>query len=198
MKVIIKPLLSLSFLLFSYSAKAALYLEPYVGGLLGVYHEDGNQTTPSVLTINNNGGFTGGIFGGRLGVEFIGLSTGLDFGAGSATGKPTDTTNYKKTDYSMTDLGAFVQIRFPILFRIWASYIMSAKADAKNSNGTSSLSGDGYKVGIGFTGIPFVSVNFEAYSTKYDKIDPPSGTTITGYSNNISAFMFGISIPLSF
>jgi hypothetical protein len=78
--------------------------------------------------------------------------------------------------------------------RAWAGYGFNNKVVADNPDGE--WSGTAMKLGVGFTGLPFISINLEY--TK-DTVDKTSGTVIgTDNDLNHDAYMLSLSLPLEF
>lgn len=161
---------------FSASAHAGLMIEPYVG------YESGSMKQTNQSAINN----TGVYYGGRLGYRVLGLKFGLDYQMGSETGKQDGHSG----DYKPTDMGAFVGFEFPMLLQVYGSYFVQSKA--KFEGMTDDFKGDGMRFGIGWTGLPFLSVNLEVIMRTYKKYGSTDLTdTLKGNSTALS-----ISIPL--
>jgi hypothetical protein len=166
------------FLGFNQQAKAGILLEPYLG------YVSGSQKQSS----KNN--FTGTEAGARVGYSFFGFALGADY----ITASYTDDASPKDT-ITEGELGAFVSFKFPILFRVYASYVPSSELKVKNSSVSSTLKdGSATRVGVGFTGLPIVNINFEIVSADYGKATAlgttstlsPKSTT-TGYALSVSA-----------
>lgn len=177
-------------LMLSSSAYAGLYLEPYVG------YEKGDVTGTA------NGPFdqdvSGTQFGAKVGFNTMGFAVGVDGAQVSLAGED-NLANPDDMDFKGTDLGAFVQFTFPVMFKVSASYIFSSKAeDDTNVNGVKTkIEGKGFKFGVGFTGLPFVSINLDMINVNYDDITY-GGTAITDADLDRKTFMLSLSLPLSF
>jgi len=186
MKLLVSSLFVVS-LFMSPIARAALLIEPVVGYNLG--------TKLDVQHADNYSAGTGGSYGGRLGYQNFGLQLGLDYLKSSID---MGTDDFKK-NISMSEFGAFAGFEFPILLRVYAGYIFSGNADTKSDNNESyKMSKEsGMKVGIGFTGLPFVDLNIEYRKGTFDqlKID---GVEQDDTTVSYSSVMFGASIPLTF
>jgi len=169
-------------------SKADLLIEPLVGFNVG-----------EKLKIDGGEQYKGnGVgFGGRLGYQNLGFQLGLDYLKSSL--KMTDSDF--KSNLETSEWAGFVGFKFPILLRIYAGYIFSATGEAsKYNNGTSTdklqfSNGTGSKVGIGFTGLPFLSINLEYRSGKFDeyKFGGTKGTETTKYSS----YLLSLSVPLT-
>jgi len=156
-------------------ARADLLIEPAVGYNIGKF----DDTT-----------VTGLGYGGRLGYTMLGFQLGVDYLQSSMS----DSDSNK---YSTTDIAAFVGYRFPVLFKVYAAYIFSATAEVKGDDDFDFEKGSGQKVGLGFTGIPFVDINFEYRTVSYKEYTA-AGVTNDEDVTKSNAFFVGVSVPLTF
>src|SRR5665213_583818 len=158
-------------LLFAASAHADLLIEPYIGYSTG--HWTQGNTTQSQSGVD---------YGARLGYQSLGFMVGLDYMTGNQTDNSTNA-------YTITpnDLGVFVGYKFPVLLRVYGVY--NFMSDPKYVNGSSSVKPDGssYKLGLRFTGLPFVVSGLEYYGGTYTK-DKVSNTSL---NPNLTTSMFG-------
>ncbi|POB13237.1 MULTISPECIES: outer membrane beta-barrel protein [unclassified Halobacteriovorax] len=142
-----KILVAMMIMIAGFQAQAGIYVEPYLAyNILG--DTDGEDTTGTNI-------------GGRLGYSLPMLvSFGLDYNMGSYTidGATGD------VDADTTNLGVFVAVDLPILLRGYASYYFSSDIEASGA----SFDGSGIAVGVGFTMLPFVSLNLEYRAMSYD------------------------------
>lgn len=152
-------------------SQAGILVEPYVGYEMG-------------KTENPDGKLEGTQAGLRLAWKSpVMLWLGVDgtFGV-SGKAKPD---NFPETDVTRTTIYAVAGVDLPILLRGWVGYGFSdeLKFDSGTEKGTST------KIGVGFTGLPFVSLNLEYVTEKID-------------SNNLdlknNAYVLSVSLPLSF
>lgn len=172
-------LLSAVAVLLSSGAYASILLEPYVGYAIGTQKTTGSKTL-------NTKGVT---YGGRVGYQQMGLMLGADFQGGSLKDDNTPTTDSINT----TDIGAFIGYNFPMMVRVYGVYDFSSKAKVKPSAGLAdTYSGDGLKLGIGFTTFPLVSINLEYQMATYTKDD--YGTL----ANKMNANSFGLTVSVPF
>lgn len=74
----------------------------------------------------------------------------------------------------------------PILLRFWGEYFLSSEAENLTFK-------DGYSIGAGFTGLPFVSINLEAQTINYELEQ-------SGFKYDVAsaAYLLSVSLPLSF
>lgn len=165
--------------LLSGAAHADLLLEPYVGYMpMGKIH----YTGASEETLS------GVIYGARVGYSnMLGLQLGVDYSTGALKDSDSPTT-----EYTPSNLAAFVGWDFPILLRVWAGLGLSSKFEAVNSGQTWTIE-DGakyMKVGVGFTPLPLISLNLEYVTTQHDL--PAAIGTGTMSSNGL---VLGASLP---
>ena len=99
-----------------------------------------------------------------------------------------------KNNVKQTDWGAFVGFEFPILVRVYAGYIFSAKGEVSTDFGKAKMEGAGTKVGVGFTGLPFVDINVEYRRGTYDDVKIGG---VKSDDTDFSSLMLGVSLPLN-
>lgn len=179
------------------NAQAGVLVEPYLGYRL-VSGENSNSTKTEY-------DYNGALIGGRLGYQFLGFMGGLDYSRGlgayeleSKVGSATS-----KADYTQSSFGLFAGYELPILLRAWVSYWMSNKLEGDSgANSGDEFTGSGYGLGVGFTGLPFVSLNLEYRNMTYDEfMDKSSGVTTALTGDNeigMSEIILSVSLPLNF
>lgn len=175
--------------LFSIAAMAAgtagVLTEPYAGYFTG----ETTGTNVGEADIRSYG------YGARLGYQTeSGWNFGIDYSQGKGDYKP-DVGN--KVDFTSKDGGVFIGYAFPAYVKVWASYIFKHETTLKelNAGADVELEGDGFNVGIGIRGIPFVSVNLSYQERKYDKMDSAS---LTGGDNKLKLTLLSLSLPYNF
>ncbi|MDD0853320.1 outer membrane beta-barrel protein [Halobacteriovorax sp. GB3] len=179
------------------NAQAGVLVEPYLGYRL-VSGEDSNSSKTEY-------DYNGSVIGGRLGYQFLGFMGGLDYsrGLGAYELEQKDSSGTSKNDYTQSSFGLFAGYELPILLRAWVTYWMSNKLEGDSGavNGDE-FNGSGYGLGIGFTGLPFVSLNLEYRNMTYDEFfDKAAGTTtaLSGDSEiGMSEILLSVSLPLDF
>ena len=154
---------------------AGLLIDPYIG--YGQYR----STADFAKERSEAAGVTA--LGSRLGYSFILVSAGLDY-------QVLETEDVFEEEASITNLSAFVGVDLPILFRFWAEYFFSSNIDS-NESGVDYGFKDGYGLGVGFTGLPFVSLNLELENLNYEL---EVGNTDFDYS--VVQTVFSVSLPL--
>ena len=162
------------FIFISFStANASLLIDPYVGvGLL--------KTTFDVNSLDNTDDGKLNALGARLGYQFFLVSAGVDYSKGS------------DEDSEFTNTSFFVGVDLPILLRVWAEYFISSDLDIDEDNLDSPIFLDGTSLGVGFTGLPFISLNLELQNLNYE-------SKIAGnkFDLNTAAYLFSVSLPLN-
>jgi len=155
-------------------ANAAFLVEPYLGMHFNSEAEDIDAD------------ITGMGIGARLGYQNLGLMFGLNYKSADLEFERDNASNF---DVDQTHYGLFVGYEFPILVRAWAEYIIGGEADIDGGATWDSISGT--QIGVGYTGLPFVSLNLEIGNLTYE--DGPTGTS----DQDISTYMLSISLPLT-
>jgi len=171
-------------LLFSTTAsvQAGVLVEPLIGLNFNHKIEGGGEDVSGL----------GGAWGGRLGYQNYGFQLGLDYLSSS-----TDMDESKlKNNFKSQDWAAFVGFEFPILVRVYAGYIFSStgEVNTKSSGKAKFKDGTGTKIGIGFTGLPFIDINVEYRRGTYDDVKFGSDK---GGKQDFSATMISLSLPLN-
>ncbi|MGE5086816.1 MAG: hypothetical protein ACM3MG_10985 [Bacillota bacterium] len=172
------------FLGFSGAAHAGVMIEPYLG------YEMGSSSGGS---LDAKTSFTN--FGARLAWRApVMFWLGLDANIGmSGKIKPDTGSDF---DSKRTTYYAVAGIDLPILLRGWVGYGFSntfKNEDVTNSKWT----GKTTKIGVGFTGLPFISLNLEYLKDTVDKIESDLGTNNSPNVDH-SSYMLSVSLPLNF
>lgn len=151
----------------------AFFIEPFLGyGISG--KASGDWGSDDVKGMD---------YGARLGMSFAMFGVGVEYAKGQYE---ADTSGSEKFD--TTDIGATFIFEFPILIRAYATYFFKSEADDFSGKG-------GYRVGVGYTGLPFVAINIEMVKRAYEEVD----VAILGTMDSDSDFtmtQIGISVPL--
>jgi hypothetical protein len=175
-------ILILAFLIIN-PAQAGLLVEPVLGYSMSKLQVDtaGSEEEEG----------SGVSIGGRLGYQNLGFQLGIDYLKSTIS---IDDTSFK-SDLDSNEISGFVGFEFPILFRVYAGYILSASAEADYGSPKNTLSltdGSGMKLGVGFTGLPFVDINFEYRKGTYATYKYVTEQEI---DTDFSAYMISLSLP---
>lgn len=163
---------------FSASVSQAIYIEPYLG-LYGM----GKSTMTTPVASDTDLTATLGL-GLRLGYSAMGFAAGVDYEMGKLDSKTSSTT----TKIDTKNLGVFASFDVPIApVRAYATYILDAKSKTESG---SEFKGKGFKLGVGFTGLPFVVINLDYYAIKNDDL---GGATA---DQDIKLTALSVSLPL--
>jgi hypothetical protein len=170
-------LLAALFIVFTGPAQASLLLDPYVGA--GVMKTTFDAASGSGLDDIDNGSMTA--IGTRIGYQFLLVSAGIDYSKGS------------DDDNEFTNTSFFVGVDLPILLRVWAEYFISSDLSIDEDSISSPDFKDGTSIGLGFTALPFVSLNLEVQNLNYE-----SKVAGNKFDLNTAAYLFSVSLPLNF
>lgn len=173
MKILKGIVLALALAGLSLPAQAGLHVEPFLG-----YHMGKDDSTPE-------NDITGTEMGARVGFSTLGLSVGGELSKGMY-----DVDSNPSVDLEPTNMGIFAAFEFPILVRAYATYIINAKADYGSST---EIEGSGVRLGVGFTGLPFIAINVEYIDTTYDECS--GSVACVGWSDYKSK-LYGINVSL--
>lgn len=179
-----KKLLVLLFFLGLSQANAGVLFEPYIGYGFGS-SEQGSSKSDG----------TGPEFGGRIAFETLGFFIGGEYMA--ATIKTKNKTTKNTYNYNVTNIGATVGYQFPILLRAYATYFFTSNAKVDTTI-PATYSGNAMKIGVGFTGLPIVSINLEYIATTYTKAEAMGITQTISPKATGSMYAISISAPLTF
>lgn len=165
-------LLALALVLgFSSTSQAGVLFEPYLGFEMG-------------STKNPGGDMDGTVLGARVAYELpVFFWFGVDYTMSVSQKLKPD--NFGNSDAKRSALYAVAGVDFPILFRAWLGY--GVMNEIKFDNGKVD-GGDAMKIGVGFTGLPFVSLNLEMINEKFKE---QGGSR---FENN--SYVFSVSLPL--
>ncbi len=159
----------------STSAFAGGYIEPYVGYETGKVESTGSDEDVKGMT-----------FGGKLGYSQLGLALGVDYMKGDLKIESSPSV-----DFDTTDMGAFIQYTFPILLKVSGTYFLSSEAEIGTGG---ELKGKGYKIGAGFTGFPFITLNLDMINVNYDEIE---GSNVNPDIDR-KTYMLSVGLPFNF
>jgi hypothetical protein len=167
-------------------AKAGLLLEPVLGYSFSKFETD--QAGSSEEKAN------GPSLGGRVGYQNLGFQLGIDYLRSNLN---VDDNNYKE-DLVVNEFAGFIGFEFPVLLRVYAGYIFSANGETEADFGAGKqdlkfTDGTGMKLGVGFTGLPFIDINLEYRKGTFGEYK--LGNTKQDIDTNYSAYMLSLSLP---
>lgn len=190
--------LVLSFFALS-NSQAGIHIEPYIGYSLAGSGDSTYGTT------KYDHSYSSPTIGGRLGYGMLGFMAGLDYSMQSFDLKSEVGSTEYKDGVSKSQLGIFVGYNLPLLIRVWGTYFLSSKLEGDDAVKANQLidnrdeysDGGGYALGVGFTGLPFVSINLEYRTLEYDKYEL-SGASVANYNEklDLSEILLSVSLPL--
>ena len=194
-------------LVFGTHAMAGILVDPYVGYQTGDFNL---EITSENSTYEYD--FSGIGYGLRLGYNFLGLMAGVEYRLGSIKQKeasvPEASRKNSEDSYDTTQAGAFLGYNFPLV-RFWGSYYWNYEWEISKTNSTTGADkgdtwkGNGFGLGVGFTGIPFISINLEYKKLEIEKAISASGAS-TNYPTpsvpkpEIDEIFLSVSVPFDF
>lgn len=175
----LKGLLAALLFTITTSASAGFLIDPYfgVGSSATTFDADALEDEDSTDSYNS--------FGSRLGYSFLLFSAGVDYEMATVDGD------------SRTNTSVFVGVDMPILIRAWAEYMISSSLEDDDLADDIDVDfKDGYSIGLGFTGLPFVSINVELQYINYEL--SVSGSSLDGVDVAAANTLVSVSLPLDF
>lgn len=197
----IKIISLFTLLLFSSQSMAGFLVEPFLGfGFGSAEYTSGSRTADNT--------YSGPQVGARLGYTTFGFMGGLEYRKTSGSlsydkhsGGGTWGSSGTDQDYSGTEIGAFIGYELPILLRAYVGYTFNTKWEL-DKNGAwigaanDELSGNTTTLGVGFTGLPFVSLNVEFRMIELDTYKDVSLGTERSADYSSNEVVLGVSLPL--
>ena len=193
----------------TFNAKAKVHVEPYFGQILNF--SDALQTESSVNYARDLDGL---LYGARVGYGLLGFSAGVDLGYSqfdAEVNKPlSQVSSWKLSGQSLLSsvkasyFGLFINYDLPLLFKVWGTYFPSVRYEFGSGDPLEDnkdlWKGTGFSLGIGYTGLPFLSLNYEIRSFNFDEeFDHSAQLTqeLTLEHTSVEHFL-GVSLPISF
>ncbi len=182
-------------LMVTAKAKAADFLiEPYAGvgfGELKATYSDGSGD----LRYKTDGLNVGTRLAIQLPIFYFGVDYDLQFSQAKTDNNPH--SYFGDTSMTGQALFAIAGIHIPLL-RAWAGYGVLDRVNFASNNGYSSrqFSGSALKLGVGFTGLPFIDLNVEYIASTFT--DRPSIAGSTFSSATQGTVLLTASLPLTF
>lgn len=166
---------------FTSASHASFLIEPHIGYNISGSGQDGLDAD-----------YSGPQFGARLGYQYLGLMVGADYTKGSGEYEATIAGQKFKNDFDTNDIGVFVGYELPILLRVWGTYYFNSEMEL---SGGSEYSGDTKELGVGFTALPFLSLNVMYRMVNHDEVKGGGLTRSVDMSYN--EIVLGVSLPLN-
>lgn len=158
------------------AAQASFLIEPYLGMHFNADAERGGFEDD----------FSGVGMGARFGWQNLGLQLGANYKMATLDFDDSDDADY-------SHFGLFAGYEFPVLIRVWAEYILSSTLDFDSSTKSEFEDASGTTLGFGYTGLPFVAINFEISSLEYGELN---GSSISE-KLELNSYMLSVSLPFT-
>ncbi|AUN98112.1 hypothetical protein DOM21_10705 [Bacteriovorax stolpii] len=168
------------------TASASLLIEPHIG-----YNLSGSGDAGGVEYDYN-----GPQLGARIGWQNLGLMLGLDYTRSSYEQEAKNSAGTVKTDMTRNEIGVFAGYNFPILLRAWGAYYFSNTTKSDNSINTKHK-GNTKELGVGFTGLPFLSLNLMYRMVNFDEYESSAGSGSLNPERDFKEIVLGVSLPLT-
>jgi opacity protein-like surface antigen len=177
-------------------AQASLLIEPHLGYNISGTGDFNNEGIPFEIDYN------GAQYGLKAGWQLLGFMVGLDYTLSNPEVETSAAGFSGKDKFDTKELGVFAGYNLPILLRAWAGYYFDVTAETSGTGayeaGTE-LSGHTMELGIGFTGLPLVSLNLIYRNKAFDEVKDSTGTTKLSGTQEVKAseIVLGVSLPLT-
>ena len=165
------------------SANAGVLLEPYMGMHF--------NSSAELTGVTDEFEVSGMGLGARLGYQNLGLMLGLNYKTAAFEFKPKTGST---VDIDHSHYGLFVGYNLPVMVRFWAEYVVGGSADVKDGGNFEKITGT--QLGIGYTGLPFISLNFELGNLKYDDFKDQAGASSSS-TTDLTTYMLSVSLPIT-
>jgi hypothetical protein len=138
-------------------------------------------------------------YGARLGYQFLGVMGGFNYQHAGLSVDSVYQSVSSSDKFKKDSLGVFIGFNAPILIRAWLGYNFSEKITSTSTT-TNFDSGDYFKgnsteLGIGFTGIPFLSMNLIYKMDNYTTAHTVSPSADASGSMKPTEIIFAVSAP---
>jgi hypothetical protein len=180
---------------FSHAAFAGFHVEPFVGySLSGDFDQEVGGSTL------NSGDYTsnGPQLGARVGYGMLGFFGAVEYELSPMLAAPDD-NDYDDVDINQTLMGVALGYEFPIAIRAYATYIFSAEGKGSLDNVDPVYRGSGIKLGVGYTGLPFIAINLEVTQLTYDDVESDSSSFDDDFDSfTANYYTLSVSAPFDF
>ena len=187
MTTFLKFLTGLLLLVCSSVAFAGFHLEPYAAFAASGEWDNGLRTDKISMTN----------FGTKLGYQSsFGLQVGGDIQLGSGTFK-TASAGQQDLKAASAAFGAYLGYQTFFGLRGYAHYLFSS-AVALDDSINSALVGNGIKLGVGYSIIPWLALNLEYHSMQYGKSKSDLGDATLNPKYKTNFIFVAVSFPFNF
>jgi hypothetical protein len=167
---------------FASVSQAGLLLEPYLGYEMGTFKDP-------------NGKMDGSQLGLRVAwTAPIMFWAGLDYTMGLSGKFKGDDASNPDSNATRSTIYAVAGVDFPILLRAWVGYGFSNSMKLGSEYADSKFEGTSTKLGVSFTGLPFICLNLELVMDDYSKF---AGYDLDTHAKN-NAYVLSVSLPWEF
>jgi len=179
--LILSASLSQAFLAKSSSSsrdKSGFTMEPATSYTTGVLKQSG---------INDIGTQSFG-FDIGLGYRISNYSFGVTYGQGSGTADQSGV----KQDYKALDTGLYATANVPFMFKLSGGYLLSSSTKVNSTLNTSDFAGSGFRFGVVYDGLPYVTLKLEQIQRSYTKYN---GASLTNPLKDTTTLL-SVGLPL--
>lgn len=189
-----KLIIMLSLIAIPMSSQAGILLEPYIGM---------NATVSEYNTTFGKAGeaVAGTIMGFRAGLTFTMFFAAFDYHTGSNMDYDTKDSSGNTVSLSgdLARTGLSLGANLPVLpFRFWLGYYTGNVNTSNAATRAEFKDGSGTKLGVGFTGIPFIDINVEMFTGSFDDLNITGLATPTSNSADETGVNVSIGSTFSF
>ena len=169
--------------IFTVNIGHSFEIEPFAGYGIGSRNDDTSTNFDTKALI----------LGARAGIGIFPMFT-AGVQATLLSGGSSDSTTLSQ-DLSGTEAGVYVKWSAPIMLQAYAGYNILANKTETLAGVDTEFTGNGFFLGVGWTGLPFVVINLEMHRDSYSE-SKTAGTTTTLNDTTTEMFRLTISLPL--
>ncbi len=169
----------------SNTASASLLLEPHLGYNISGTGDQGSTEYD----------YNGAQYGLRVGYQNLGVMVGFDYTKSSAELETKTAAATTKDDVSRNEFGIFAGYNAPILLRAWAAYYFSNTMEFDRTG--TEYKGNTKELGVGFTGLPFLSLNLMYRIVNFDEFKTGAVEGNLNPDIDTKEIVLGVSLPFT-